>query len=251
MNDLGREYARAYKASRQRQDESAEISMRVKFIAGIANKHALGRPSLLDVCCGNGLMVKSLNGKYACVGIDNDADAIRNASKIAKGAKFYVADMLGMHLDKKFDILTCFDAIDHGDELRRDIGKILKGFYLHLNKGGTVIFSVPLCSKQWENKQSSASTFAHKGKRWVYLYKRYIGTDGSFCTDKIIISIDGDRIRHNFQSVTYKFAVPLLKAGRISNIAKKLGFKVRVYAGLSGRRWAESSTEGPVFVCTK
>ena len=251
MTDLNREFARAYKASKQRQDEFAEISKRVKFITRIANKYVARRVSLLDVCCGNGMLVKSLEKRYACVGIDIDAAAIRNASKTAKEVEFYVADMLDMHLDRTFDILTCFDAIDHGDELRRNIGKILKDFYFHLNKGGTLIFSAPMSLELWENEQSTATTFAHKGKRWAYLYRRHIRTDGSFRYEKIIVSIDGDRIRHDFRSFSYKVAEPLLKASRISSIAEKVGFKVHVYAGLSGRRWTASSTEGPVFVCTK
>jgi hypothetical protein len=60
MTDLNREFARAYKASKQRQDEFAEISRRVKFITRIANKYVARRVSLLDVCCGNGMLVKSL-----------------------------------------------------------------------------------------------------------------------------------------------------------------------------------------------
>ncbi len=246
---LAEEYARAYKMSRQRKDESAEISRRIKLIEREIRRCGGKHRSLMDAGCGRGLLVAALQNRYVCLGIDKDENAIRDASRVAKKAGFFVADMRSIGTDRKFDIITCFDAIDHGDEMSKDIGKTLKGFYRTLNKKGLLIFSAPLSLETWEHRHSSATSFTHKGKRWIYLYQKHIGTDGSFCLDKVIISIKGDKVEHEFQNASWRFEQPLLKVSGIADLAKRAGFKVRIYDGLSNRRWPSLSTEEPVFVC--
>ena len=103
--------------------------------------------SILDVACGKGKFFESSSKEYlfTMIGIDIDTDVLKLArKKNIPNTKFLYGDMSRFKLNKRFDIITCFDAIDHDPRLIDNIDKVLVNFYRHLNEKGALIFCLPL-----------------------------------------------------------------------------------------------------------
>ena len=75
---------------------------------------------------------------------------------MVKGVGFIAANMLNFELKERFDIITCFDAIDHGDDLRKGIIKTLSNLYRHLEDEGILIFSLSMAKDCWIKEETLA-----------------------------------------------------------------------------------------------
>jgi ubiquinone/menaquinone biosynthesis C-methylase UbiE len=96
---------------------------------------------LLEVACGTGRYLESLEKDFACTGLDLNPAMLSIARKRVKRAKLVQGDMLTMDLGKQFDVVAClFSSIGyvHGSKnLRLAIGN----FADHLKPGGVLLIS--------------------------------------------------------------------------------------------------------------
>ncbi len=104
----------------------------------------LSRPgAVLDIGCGIGNFLSLAKEKgWQIAGIDFDTDAIASAKKVTEVDDFEAADVVtyaARHPDRKFDLVTFFDVLEHVDNHNEFIGSVK----LLLKPGGHIAMSMP------------------------------------------------------------------------------------------------------------
>ena len=96
--------------------------------------------SLLDLGCSSGAFLESLKGdKWKLYAIEMSADCAR-AAEAKSGAQVFVGDILkACFAPESFDVITCFDVLEHLYEPRRVIAKVREW----LKPGGVFYVLVP------------------------------------------------------------------------------------------------------------
>ncbi len=248
-NSIFDRFSTAYKAKGAQLDK-AYRRRQEKFIESVVRKNTkVKRKSLLDVGCGRGLMLSMLKDKYACTGLDINPNEIKSAKKRVKGVNFLIGNMLDFNLKMEFDIITCFDSIDHGDDLRANIGKTLTNLYGHLRKGGVLIFNLPLVEDCWINENIGVTILSTGNEKFIYITHKCI-RNKKFNMDKIIILAKGKNVEKEFKTSIISYKNPQ-KTREVENIAKRIGFNTSIYCDWSGKIWDKDSKEEPIFVCVK
>ena len=73
-----------------------------------------GAKNVLELGCGTGSILKSLQDHYAVSGLDISARMLSIARKKAPRARFFRQDMVDFRIDHRFDVIFCvFDSINH------------------------------------------------------------------------------------------------------------------------------------------
>ena len=95
---------------------------------------------LLDIGCGKGFFLGLAEKFYETYGVDVSEYAIGQARNRLHNTKLYIGDVNRLDFDHGyFDIITCFDLLEHLDNPELTIKKC----YLMLRGGGLFIFRVP------------------------------------------------------------------------------------------------------------
>ena len=91
--------------------------------------------NILDIGCGNGILLKLLNKKIAYLGVDSDAGIYKK--KKHKKIKYFNnslnCEKYLTNLDKKFDCVVLFEVLEHTDTF-------LKLFSIALKKSSKILF---------------------------------------------------------------------------------------------------------------
>jgi 2-polyprenyl-3-methyl-5-hydroxy-6-metoxy-1,4-benzoquinol methylase len=96
---------------------------------------------LLDIGCAYGLFLKAASKNFECEGIDISKHAISVAKKyVTKEVKLHVGSVENMRLNRGFDVICCFDVLEHLPNL----DKALRTIKNYLNNDGIFIMSVPV-----------------------------------------------------------------------------------------------------------
>jgi 2-polyprenyl-3-methyl-5-hydroxy-6-metoxy-1,4-benzoquinol methylase len=101
---------------------ASEHRQRYEFAATLA-----GAQRVLDLCCGSGYGSRILSASAgAVVGVDNDAATVETAQatlgRAISNLDFELADAivcLARGLDERFDVIVCFEGLEHLHELER------------------------------------------------------------------------------------------------------------------------------------
>jgi len=123
--------------------------------------------TLLDVGCGNGLFLSHAQKYFECTGIDLSDAGLERAKKFASKSKIFKlsADSLQMRFKKKFDVVSCFDVLEHCDNpqlVMRQIWSVLKN-------DGLSIFSFPNTDCfSLRTKLNTAFCFKDDTHQWFY-----------------------------------------------------------------------------------
>jgi SAM-dependent methyltransferase len=96
--------------------------------------------ALLDLGCSSGAFLQSLPGKsWSLYGIEMSAESARKAQE-KTGAKVFVGDILDAQFPpQSFDVVTCFDVLEHLYEPRKIVAKVANW----LKPGGIFYVLVP------------------------------------------------------------------------------------------------------------
>jgi ubiquinone biosynthesis O-methyltransferase len=120
--------------------------IRSRILSLILKNKDTKKLTLLDAGCGMGLASIYWSSKFKKVfGVDLDKSKIKEAQILAKdnrinNVSFKSADLLKNNFTKeKFDIVTCFEVIEHV----KDYKKLIKTLSKRIKKGGEVILSFP------------------------------------------------------------------------------------------------------------
>lgn len=97
--------------------------------------------SVLDAGCGTGILLEQIGEKYPqtrLTGFEYSPDGLAIAQKRLPNAEFYTIDLSIQSLDRKFDLITCIDVLEHINDDRAALKNILAMTAKYL------ILSVPL-----------------------------------------------------------------------------------------------------------
>ena len=101
-------------------------------------ENATGR-TILDVGCADGVMAKSLSGKFSVTGIDGSVRLIKRAKKIAPKAKFICTLFEDFETPVKFDNVVLSFILEHVEKPQELLG-LSKTW---VKKDGRIIILVP------------------------------------------------------------------------------------------------------------
>lgn len=108
---------------------------------------------LLDVGCGEGYFLQYAERHFKTYGIDISEYGIREARKRAIKSKLYIGGVAPLNYDdKRFDIVTCFDVLEH----LKNPEAAIQEFRRVLNRGGLFIIRVPNTSSlgsSWKKEE--------------------------------------------------------------------------------------------------
>lgn len=111
---------------------------RYKFACGFAKNK-----SVLDIACGVGyagpMFIQSGAISYDGVDINEKLVGYANGNYASELIRYSVGDICTFKIDKQFDLITCFETIEH----IRDYKTAIKNLYGLLNPNGTLIISSP------------------------------------------------------------------------------------------------------------
>ncbi len=118
-------------------------SHQARFRKGKSIVSRFGARSILDYGCGDGTFLYFINKYFDLkVGMEIDLDNVTNLNKRFQELEGYRFIHVGEKTEQKFDIVTCFEVLEHcsDESIDKILGTFLKG---HCKKDGHVIISVP------------------------------------------------------------------------------------------------------------
>lgn len=112
-----------------------------RFLAAIRNcVEEVSPASIVDIGCGEGLVVESLRGSlgtFRYLGIDVNADSIQEARRRNPGLSFLVADLFSAGASETVaDLVLCLEVLEHLEEPERALHSIIAW-------GRSAVISVP------------------------------------------------------------------------------------------------------------
>lgn len=245
MRKSVKEYLQSYRSA-MREAERMDTLQKINFINLINKRYLKGNArTLLDVACGKGTIDNSLKKNYEITAIDKDKKRISIARKNVPGVKFIQGDMQEFRHDKKFDIILCTDAIDHGYELRKDITRTIRNLTANLNKPGVIIFDVYFLEDSWKNNSTIVQKFKRKNEMWVNVNHREVREHNGLYYSTMLL-IEGDSIRADTSEPS--FTEYLLRLDTILSMGRKMGFSVTVYDGWKDKKAKKAGNEATVIV---
>lgn len=128
------------------------------------------KSKLLDLACGNGKFLQHAQNVFNCTGVDISPEAIRQAKLRCSKAKLILggAEKINkLFSPKQFDIITCFDLLEH----IKNYEEIIKKSYDLLKDEGLFIVSVPN-PDSLGHKIKKDNWWAYKDKSHINLFKQ-------------------------------------------------------------------------------
>lgn len=96
--------------------------------------------ALLDVGCAYGSFLAEAAGEYACAGCDISGHAVEVASRRLPGVRVFQSGVLGVPPDGDYDVVTCFDVLEHVPELDAALAHLRAV----LKPRGVLVITVPV-----------------------------------------------------------------------------------------------------------
>ncbi len=113
--------------------------------------------ALLDVACGTGAHIASLQRDYTVEGLDLDGQMLAIATRRNPGIIFHRADMVDFDLGYTFDVVRClFSSIGYTKTLPR-MRQALQTMRRHLNPGGVLLIEPWLAAERFKAGHLSAT----------------------------------------------------------------------------------------------
>lgn len=118
-----------------------------------------GASTLLDVACGTGKHIESLEAHYRCEGLDLDEGLLAVARRRNPEVPVHVGDMAEFDLDKTFDAVTClFSAIGYALTDER-LDSAIATMARHLEPGGVLVVEPWLSPDRWDPNHRLGAVF--------------------------------------------------------------------------------------------
>jgi SAM-dependent methyltransferase len=125
----------AYGGDYERRNPKRKLQYYLKQILDV-----MSSGKLLDVGCAYGLFLSMAQQYYDVSGCDISRYAVTRVAERLPGIKVYHADIESMELGGTYDIITCFDILEHVKDLDKAFNKI----NLLLNQEGILGLTVPV-----------------------------------------------------------------------------------------------------------
>ncbi|NMC35716.1 class I SAM-dependent methyltransferase [Candidatus Beckwithbacteria bacterium] len=130
------------------------------------------KAKLLDIGCGDAKFLQHVQNHFACLGVDTSTQALKLAKKKAPKASFKKLSIYDLKKlpDQEFDIITCFDVLEHVTNHTA----IFSQMHRILKPSGKLIVSFPNASslmlrrklQSWECLQDSSHIYLLSAQDW-------------------------------------------------------------------------------------
>ena len=253
-NKISKHFFSKYK-SEESKEYKKDITAKVRFINNANKRFLKGRGrKMLDVGFGNAPLIPYLGSKYEISGVDISKENVTKARKNYPKLKFFKADMRNFRTNGKYDIIISVCAIDHGDGLRKGLGKTIKSMAKHLNERGIILFDTPLSLDSWQRESSfecDGRLIGERGTKYCFVNHRQCGKQkGSGSTYSVSIKANGKGISVETSDIFP--AKYLVGVDQVKAIAKKNGFRAYVYDGWEAKSPKSGKfTKDPVFILAR
>ena len=207
-------------------------------------KELLPNCRILDVCCGNGHMVKAFRERgFLADGLDAAAEMLKYAKQLVPTADFSCQNALTFKVTKPYPVLTAFGyAINHCCMTGNDLNKLFKALYKALTPGGVLLFDLAM---EETIEDTSLGSFEIKGDN------HYLASTGKFLDDekKALINVEMEGLEssnHINRKRSISFYQRCFSIHTIETTLKKVGF-IQVELFDANRNWDLPKEVGPRF----
>src|SRR5579863_4454798 len=154
----------------------------------LASQIVAGR-DVLDFASGEGYGVAMMlrAGARLAHGMELAQDAVEHARATygAGGAEYFTGDVRTTRLDRSYDVITCFEFIEHVAEQ----AEVIRNAKAHLRAGGFLIISTPRPSDVYDNQYHVKEIPSHE---LLQLVKGEFAFARTFCQSNFVVSLAGE-----------------------------------------------------------
>src|SRR5579864_2288091 len=154
----------------------------------LAGMMVAGR-DVLDFASGEGYGVAMLAGAGARLahGMDLSAEAVAHAVATYRtnGVEYFVGDVRTTTLNRSYDVVTCFELIEHVAEQ----AAVIRNAKAHLRPGGFLIISTPRPSDVYDNQFHVKEI---PSRELLRLVKGEFAFARTFCQSNFVVSLAGE-----------------------------------------------------------
>ncbi len=136
---FGRQYFETAYSDYERQNPPWKLQFYRRLIED-SLEHPSGRRTILEIGCGLGSFLASLDARWSKYGFDVSAYAVGRAREKNPGAQLVVASGTRIPFARRFDAIVSFDVLEH----LADPGAALDEVAQHLEPSGVFAFVVPV-----------------------------------------------------------------------------------------------------------
>ena len=205
---------------------------------------------LLDVCCGHGWHDHFLRKDFEITGVDLNETVLEIARKRNPEIEYVTGDVRDFELGKEFDIVLCFDALEHlltCEELKSSLGCLQR----HLADDGVLMFHLNRLKETFGRFRIANSGQHSKGDTHVaYIDLEYdMNPDDSVTEGCIVLLIKEEG--KDLEVRLLEAETGLFELAEILGILDDVGLKTSLYSGdFRGGEYTEGSPF-PVFACVR
>lgn len=123
---------------------------------------------LLDIGCAYGSFLQIAKEHGEVVGSDISAHAVKIARERLPGIKIIQADILTLTSDQPFDVITCFDILEHVHEINQALTRIRA----MLSEDGILVLTIPVYDTivgKMVERLDKDPTHIHKNSRYWWI----------------------------------------------------------------------------------
>lgn len=123
---------------------------------------------LLDIGCAYGSFLKEAKEFYKVEGVDISSHAVNIAKSRLPNTKIWQSDLQSINGNKKYDVVTCFDVIEHIPNIR----EALRHLQFLLADKGALVITVPVYDTivgKMVDKLDKDPTHVHKNSRYWWI----------------------------------------------------------------------------------
>lgn len=195
----------------------------------ILRTHGIRRGLVVDVGCGSGRWARELNqAGYEVIGIDQSAEMIRLARRIAPGSTFVNASFLQVDLPECDSVTAIGEVLNYRfDESsnRRSLLRFFRRVYRALKPGG--VFVADLAGPGRHSGKGPATQCA-AGRDWAVLSRVTLDEKRRILCRRITSFVRAGALYRRGEEVHYLHLYP---PAQIAADLKSSGFAVRVLSG--------------------
>ncbi|NCA82474.1 MAG: class I SAM-dependent methyltransferase [Opitutae bacterium] len=138
-------------------DPAGEYAHFARFVAERIRHHAR-RPleTLLDVACGGGKNLFTLQRSFRCAGLDLSPAMLALARNLNPECEFVQGDMRSFSLDRTFDAILIDDGVSHLTS-RPDLAAAFQTAFRHLAPGGVMVVVADSTAETFRQNQTEAT----------------------------------------------------------------------------------------------
>lgn len=168
---------------------------------------------LLDVGCAYGAFLKEAVGQFETHGCDISAYAIKIAAERVPAATVFHSDIFGIRPLASYDVITCFDVLEHISDVDRALAHLLR----LLKPGGALVATVPVYDTvvgRLVETFDHDPTHVHKISRYQWLDRVAAAGFHQICWKGILrFYLGGSFYLHYCGRVVRRFSPAILLAG--------------------------------------